>query len=150
MPTLLRVAKVFAIAALATVAMLFVAALTAGWLLFGEGRFMGTTFTPEAWAEAGSCVNLIETHLECRKEWGMCPRGAMVWSLTRNHLIVGKLKRDEAAKLLGPDFYDRMRNGQSCMIYNLGYCSGFGFDGDHLELCFDDSGLLTSSRHYQS
>jgi hypothetical protein len=74
----------------------------------------------------------------------------MVSSLTHNHLIVGKLQRAEAFRLLGPDFRDRKRYGQSCMVYTLGACSGFGIDSDDLELCFDDSGLLTSSRHYQS
>jgi hypothetical protein len=74
----------------------------------------------------------------------------MLRSLTHNHLVVGKLQLSETVALLGTDFSVRKRGGQSCIVYTLGACSGYGIDYDHLELCFGESGLLTSSRRYSS
>lgn len=138
-----RILRVVVIACFSVIGLLVVLLPIAAWFLL-EGRFTGQTFTPEAWARAGSCVRHAE--LSC----GPCPRGPMLRSLTRNHLVVGKLQRSEAVALLGTDFFERKCSGQSCIVYTLGACSGFGIDYDHLELCFGDSGLLASSRRYAS
>jgi hypothetical protein len=62
-------AKVCGIAALAIVAMLIVIVPIARWFLFGGDRFTGTTFTPEAWAAAGSCIERADLK-KCEEEWG--------------------------------------------------------------------------------
>jgi hypothetical protein len=60
-------AKGCGIASLAIVATLIVIVPIARWFLFGGDRFTGTTFTPEAWAEAGSCVERADLK-QCEEE----------------------------------------------------------------------------------
>jgi hypothetical protein len=150
-----RILRVFAGTLLAIVALgplsmivlMTVVLPVAGWFILGEGRFMGTTFTPAAWAEAGSCAGLTDS--QCDQKWMRCPRGGMLRSLTRDHLRIGKLRRDEAIALLGSRFWGR-KDG-SCIEYRLGQCSLFAFgEQDILTLCFDESNLLISSRRRQT
>lgn len=115
----------------------------ARWMLF-EMPFMWHTFTPEAWAQAG-CNGLTDT--ACANKAMTCPRGAMVSSLIRRHLIVGKTSQSEVFQLLGSP--ERPIGQDGCGHYVLGMCSGLGFDYDALYVCFDSQGTLISSGHRQ-
>jgi hypothetical protein len=113
-----------------------------------ELPFMGATFTQVAWAEGGNCVGLGDWG--CEEKWMRCPRGAMVRTLLRDNLIVGRTTRADVVALLGKADRDVERRGLMCLNYPLGYCSGIGADMDYVEVCFDGAGMLSSKRRYQS
>jgi hypothetical protein len=82
--SLLAVTLVYAGPYLATWAIRFV---------FHELPFIGTSFTPAAWARAGDCTGLGD--YGCERKWQHCERGPMVRTLLRNHLSVGKTRKAE-------------------------------------------------------
>jgi hypothetical protein len=139
-----RIARWFASAALAIAAFVFLGSY-AIYFFMHQMPFMGTTFSPAAWAEAGDCSGLGDGL--CQQKWTQCKRGAMYRSLTRNHLSIGKTRKADAAALLGSDHTSYQKG--NCARYVLGYCSGIGADIDFGELCYDGNDLLNSFRHFQ-
>lgn len=115
--------------------------------------FMGQEFTSEAWAEGGSCHGL--TDFQCQEKASTCPRGPMVRSLIRKHLVPGT-RREKVMSMLGPNdgFENRYGEGgtpdRSCPTWELGMCSGLRIDYDVPTVCFDPSGYLIRAGHYQS
>jgi hypothetical protein len=112
-----------------------------------ELPFMGKTFDPGAWAQAGDCKGL--TDLRCEEKWQRCERGPMVRTLLRDHLIVGKTRKDEVLAILGAQS-PSVRNQLTCIKYPLGYCSGLGVDYDVVQVCFDDADVLVSKARFQT
>lgn len=108
--------------------------------VFHDVPFMGVTFTPSAWRQAGQCA----TH-PCALDSG-CPRGGMVRDLQRNHLPLGT-PRAVVEQQLGQGAVGHRAN---CVVYPLGMCSGLGIDMDFLSVCYDDAHRLTSVGHHQS
>jgi hypothetical protein len=107
--------------------------------------FMGETFTQEKWTAGGSCSGL--TDWQCVEKESSCPRGPMVRSLLRNHLLMGT-ERGAVIALLGEE--DGDFHGQpGCLLWSLGMCSGMKIDHDSLFVCFDDAGRLVESGHVQ-
>jgi hypothetical protein len=110
-----------------------------------ELPFMGESFTPEKWTQAGGCEGLTDD--QCVTKESSCPRGPMVQSLRRNHLAVGT-GRDAVIKLLGAE--DMSSDDRPmCLHWFLGMCSGLGWDYDSLQVCFDEADRLIESGHVQ-
>ena len=116
------------------------------WLLYfllHVSPFMGETFTPEKWAEAGSCMGL--TDYQCVEKQESCRRGPMVRSLIRSHLTTGT-ERNSVLSLLGPA---ESKDKDGCLDWSLGMCSGLGIDYDSLLVCFDSSAKVVKASHIQ-
>lgn len=73
----------------------------------------------------------------------------MVRDLTRNYLIPKTVSRVEVDALLGQTERTVEINGQSCLAYTLGMCSGLGIDYDSLYVCFDSNERIASVGHVQ-
>lgn len=109
--------------------------------------FRGETFEQTKWELDGSCQGLSDW--ECVQKEASCPRGGMVRDLTRNYLIPETVSRDEVQALLGRTERTVEINGQSCIAYTLGMCSGLGIDYDSLYVCFDSNDRISSAGHIQ-
>lgn len=109
--------------------------------------FRGETFEQTKWELQGNCHGLSDW--ECVQKEASCPRGGMVRDLTRNYLIPETLSRDEVYALLGRTERTVEINGQSCIAYTLGMCSGLGVDYDSLYVCFDVNDRISSAGHVQ-
>ncbi|PTE13645.1 hypothetical protein [Pseudogemmobacter blasticus] len=135
-------AILLAVALLAAAILIFVLA-PRFWL--HEFPFMGETFTPEKWTEAGSCEGL--TDYQCVMKESDCPRGPMVRSLLRRHLKAGTTL-EAIVDLLGPAGHPE-KDASGCMNWSLGMCSGLGIDYDSLFVCFDETDHLIKAGHVQ-
>lgn len=116
-------------------------------LVLHELPFRGEYFDQTAWNAAGSCKGLngnacVMKEMECR-------RGRMVHNLLQWHLQVGKAKRETVVALLGPEDRSVRIRSEECEGYNLGMCSGLGFDYDSLYFCYAEDGTVTSAGHVQ-
>lgn len=109
--------------------------------------FRGETFEQGKWELQGSCQGLSDW--ECVQKEASCPRGGMVRDLARNYLIPETVSRDEVYALLGRTKGTVKINGQSCIAYTLGMCSGLGIDYDSLYVCFDSNDRISSAGHVQ-
>jgi hypothetical protein len=104
--------------------------------------FMGETFSKAKWENAVKC----SSKAECLEMEMSCIRGPMYRDLKRKHLTSGK-DRESVTRLLGPAQVDR--KNPSCLVYELGMCSGFKIDYDWLYICFDPNDQIESVSHYQ-
>ena len=109
--------------------------------------FRGESFEQTKWELEGSCQGLSDW--ECVQKEASCPRGGMVRDLTRNYLIPETVSRDQVYALLGQTERTVEINGQSCIAYTLGMCSGLGIDYDSLYVCFDNNDRISSRGHVQ-
>lgn len=73
----------------------------------------------------------------------------MVHDLTKNYLTPEHVSRDDVYALLGRAERTVEINGQACITYTLGMCSGLGIDYDSLYVCFDSNDRISSSGHVQ-
>ena len=77
----------------------------------------------------------------------------MVHDLLQNHLLVNETSRDTVKAKLGvPAGEVTIKSGKSyakCGSYNLGWCSGLGWDPDSLFVCYDEKGFISQSGHVQ-
>jgi len=104
--------------------------------------FMGETFSKPKWDNALKCSSTTE----CMDVEMACVRGPMFSDLKRNHLTSGTSK-GSVERLLGTAHPDR--HDPSCVVYELGMCSGFKIDYDWLHICFDPNEKIRSVNHYQ-
>ena len=111
--------------------------------LFHDLPFMGETFNKNKWDNALKC----SSYTECRDVEMACIRGPMFRDLKRNHIINGTSK-GSVVRLLGTAHSDR--HNASCIVYELGMCSGLKIDYDWLNICFDPDDKVMSVYHYQS
>lgn len=74
----------------------------------------------------------------------------MVRSLMKSHFQVGVTSRKRVTELLGTSEYEiDVVSGMKCSGYDLGWCSGLGWDTDTLFVCFDENSLLTKAGTHQ-
>ncbi|MFC7519044.1 hypothetical protein ACFQUU_29000 [Herbaspirillum sp. GCM10030257] len=104
--------------------------------------FMGETFNKARWENALRC----SSNTQCMEVEMACVRGPMYRDLKGNYLSDGTTKED-VLRLLGSAKPDHQN--PSCMVYELGMCSGFKMDYDYLHICFDMSDKIKGVRHYQ-
>lgn len=113
-----------------------------------ELPFMGKAFSKEDWAAArANCEGLSDW--ECEEQHGACMRGPMVRDLVSGHIAVGKTTRQGVMDLIGSTRSHVKIEGQTCDDYNLGMCSGLGWDYDSLFVCYAEDGTVRRAGHVQ-
>ncbi|MGB0958880.1 MAG: hypothetical protein ACPGVK_01415 [Halocynthiibacter sp.] len=109
--------------------------------------FRGETFDPVRWKAAGSCKGLSAK--ECNAQNILCPRGAMVRDIIKNHIPAQSTKRADVIDRLGKPTGHVNIKGQSCTAYTLGMCGGMGVDFDSLFVCFNDANIVSRTGRIQ-
>jgi len=102
--------------------------------------FIGTAFSKAKWDNALKC----SSKNECIDVEMACARGPMFNNLKRNYLN-GGMSKESVERLLGTARPDP--NNPSCVVYELGMCSGFKIDYDSLFICFDPHEKIRSVNH---
>lgn len=150
---LAKILKVMVLLIATVVCVDVVGAVTVGYPLalvfvLHELPFMGKGFSKEEWAAAGlGCKGLSDW--ECEEHQEACLRGPMVRDLVRGHIAVGQTTRQGVMDLIGSTRSHVKIEGQTCDDYNLGMCSGLGWDYNSLFVCYAENGTVVRAGHVQ-
>ncbi len=105
-------------------ALLFLALLAGGWLLWSDRRpgVAPTPFNAQAWRQPSADGSNEPA----------CVRSAMALDLIDNNALIGK-SMQQVTELLGP----ADEQGKDYLTYHLGRCAGMGWDDSDLRLGLD-------------
>jgi len=111
-----------------------------------QGAFYGASFNQARWRTAHRGA----TSEEIGRKQAQCIRGAMFGDLRNRYLRPGTSKARVIEVIGEPDFgSEGVKDGNRCLRWNLGFCSGFKIDLDSLNVCFDTAERVTQVFHLQ-